>query len=346
MKRILNRVAATALLICLGVLGAFARAEDEAARDEQPRRQRNKIVERVSAKYWIGVQAIPIDDALKSQLKLEDRLIVRSVIPNSPAATGGIQQHDILLKIGNRDVRNLEDLFKAVSGQREKTVKAVVLRGGKELTLDIQPTERPADLEADLLREKSLNLLADKLDLAWTPLESRLGGPAGWRLRMVGPGVIDGPGVIEELQELPGNLSITITKHNDEPAKITVKRDDDTWEITGDEIDKLPEDLRQHIRRRLPQQPGLTNREFQFKLDGVVEDGAVHVELLPEALDGVLREQWERAAKQIDQLQRRLSEDDPFKALQEEMKSLRREVEKLRERGQPADPAGSDSRDT
>ncbi|HUG67316.1 MAG TPA: PDZ domain-containing protein, partial [Pirellulaceae bacterium] len=121
MKRILNRVAATALLVGLGVLGTFARAEDEATRDEQPRRQRNKIVERVSAKYWIGVQAIPIDDALKSQLKLEDRLIVRSVMPNSPAATGGIQQHDILLRIGERDVRNLEDLFKAVSGQREKT---------------------------------------------------------------------------------------------------------------------------------------------------------------------------------------------------------------------------------
>lgn len=40
MKRILNRVAATALLVGLGVLGTFAHAEDEATRDEQPRRQR------------------------------------------------------------------------------------------------------------------------------------------------------------------------------------------------------------------------------------------------------------------------------------------------------------------
>jgi hypothetical protein len=338
------------LIVGLGVLGTFAHAEDEATRDEQPRRQRNKIVERVSAKYWIGVQTIPIDDALKSQLKLEDRLIVRSVMPNSPAATGGIQQHDILLKIGDRDVRNLDDLLKAVSGQKEKAVKAVVLRGGKELTLDIQPTERPAEFEANLLREKNLNLrekslnrLADELDLAWKPLESWLGGPAGARLRMVGPGVI------EELQELPGNLSITIIKHNDEPAKITVKRDDDTWEITGDEIDKLPEDLREHVRRRIHHQHGtMFPRALHLKFPGV-EDGAIHVgsdALLPEAIDGVLREQWERAVQQIDQLQRRLSEDDPFKALQEEMKSLRREVEKLREREQPADPAGSDARDT
>ena len=342
MKRILNRVAATALIVGLGVLGAFAHAEDEATRDEQPRRQRNRIAERASAKYWVGVHAIPIDDALKSQLKLEDRLIVRSVMPNSPAATGGIQQHDILLKIGDHVVRNLDDLLKAVAGHDVKTVKVVVLRGGKELTLDMQPTERPADFEANLGREQRAELLADQLDSAWTPLGGWLRGPAGARLRMVGPGVI------ENLQKLPGNLSITVTKHNDEPVRITVKRDDNTWEITGDEIDKLPEDLREHVRRRIHHQPGTFARGLEFMLPGV-EDGAIHLDsnaLLPEAIDGVLREQWERAAKQIDQLQRRLSEDDPFKALQEEMKSLRREVEKLREREQPVDPAGSDARDT
>lgn len=330
MKKILNRAAATALIIGLGVLGSVGRADDDATSDESPRRQRIRIVDRVAAKHWLGVHAIPIDDTLKSQLNLEDRLIVRSVMPNSPAAKGGLKQHDILLKFGDHDLKNLEGLFKAVAANGEKAVKVLVLRGGKEVTLDIQPTERPADVDDAEV----------DFDSVRKPLEAWLGEPAGGRFRIVGPGVFS------DFPTLPDNLSITVTKHNDEPAKITVKRGDDTWEITENDIDTLPEELREHVQRHLngPRAPGSPQITLLER-----EDGEIRITphaLLPEGIEGALREQMERAVKRLEQLQQRWSEDDPFKALQEEMKSLRKEVERLRQRDQPVDPPATDTQDT
>jgi len=325
MKRLLSCAAAAAFLF-----GSIVHADDEETRDEQPRRQRIRIVERIAAKHWIGVHAVPIDDALKSQLNLEDRLIVRAVMVDGPAAKGGLKQHDILLKLGDREIRNLEDLLKAVAANEDKAVKVVVLRAGKELTVDIQPTEWPADVEANLPEDLSV----------WKSLEGWLGGPTGGRLRIVGPGVL------EELPVLPGNLSITVTKQNDEPARITVKRDGDAWEITENEIDDLPEEIREHVRRHLDGQPGITRLHRPWKLD---EDGTIRVDprsLLPEGADAAIREQMERALKQLEQIQRRFSEGDPFKAVQDELKSLRREVEKLREGAQPKVPPAADARDT
>jgi hypothetical protein len=332
MKKILKRAAAAALIVGLVASGSIVRADDDAARDESPRRQRIRIADRVAAKHWLGVHAIPIDDTLKSQLNLEDRLIVRSVMPDSPAAKGGLKQHDILLKFGDHDLKNLEGLFKAVAANGEKVAKVVVLRGGKEVTLEIQPTERPGGVEDALI----------EFDSVWKPLEAWLGGPAGGRLRIVGPGVV------EDLPALPGNLSITVTKHNDDPAKITVKRDNDTWEITENDIDTLPEELREHVRRHVNGHHAAAPGSRQFKFYGL-DDGEIRITphaLLPEGTEDVLRDQLERAIKQLEQLQQRWNESEPLKALQEEMKSLRQEVERLRDRDKPADPAPTDSRDT
>ena len=105
MKMSFNRAAAVALMLGFGLAGSVIRADDEATGDEQPRRQRIRIVERVAGKFWIGVHAVPINEALQSHLNLEDRLIVHAVVPDSPAAKGGLKQLDILLKFGDHDIR-------------------------------------------------------------------------------------------------------------------------------------------------------------------------------------------------------------------------------------------------
>jgi membrane-associated protease RseP (regulator of RpoE activity) len=313
------------------LLGAVVRADDDAARDEQPRRIRARIVDRVAAKHWIGVHAEPIDDAIKAQLNLEDRLIVRAVMPDSPAAKGGLKPHDILLKFGDREIRNLDELLKAVSDNDGKAIKLVVLRAGKESTLDIQPTERPADV-----RETNS---PDRLPVV-RALEDWLREPREERLPFVGPGLR------YELNALPGNLSITVTKHNDEPAKISVKWDDDSWEITESEIGKLPEELREHVQRHLDGQHGLRRTSQILSLD---EDGAIRVHqprvTANDGADEAIRERMEIGLERLEQIQRRLSDDDPFKALQEEMKLLREAVEKLQQQSQPEDPPATEARD-
>lgn len=336
MKRILNRSIAAPLIIGFCIAGSFAFGDDDTTRDEPPGRRRVRVVDRVSARFWIGVHAVPIDNALKSQLGLEDRLIVRSVMPNSPAGKAGLVEHDILLKFGEHELADLKDLLKAVAANEGEGTKVVVLRAGKETTLDIQPTERPETIEADPAPD------------AWKPLvEAWLGGPTGGRFRIVGPGVF------EELPPLPGNLSINITKQNDEPAKIVVKRNDDSWEITENDLDTLPEDIREHVRRQLDHQLG--RAAHTLRLEGV-EDGEIRISpgvMLPEGINRKIREQLERSTQELEVLQERLeilrekmNTEDPFKAFQEQMEEFRRELDELRKRGQTTDTPTADTRDT
>ena len=54
--------------------------------------------------------------------------------------------------------------------------------------------------------------------------------------------------------QMPNGVSITIQKENDQPAKVTVKRGNETWEVTGDDpesLKALPDDLRPFVERML-----------------------------------------------------------------------------------------------
>jgi hypothetical protein len=46
---------------------------------------------------------------------------------------------------------------------------------------------------------------------------------------------------------LPDEVSITITRSGAEPARITVKNKEQSWELTEKELDKLPADIRNHV---------------------------------------------------------------------------------------------------
>ena len=119
-------------IACGTIFSVVTRADEkEANKDREPAKRALALRVATTSKYWIGIHAMPIDEALKSQLGLPNRLIVHHVLPNSPAAAAGVQNHDILLKFGDREISTLEDLVKAVdeSGQKESTL--VVLRGGK-----------------------------------------------------------------------------------------------------------------------------------------------------------------------------------------------------------------------
>jgi hypothetical protein len=54
---------------------------------------------------------------------------------------------------------------------------------------------------------------------------------------------------------------VSITKQNDQPAHVTVKRGDDSWEVVGDDeasLQQLPEDLRPFVEQMLGQAQGGT----------------------------------------------------------------------------------------
>ena len=61
--------------------------------------------------------------------------------------------------------------------------------------------------------------------------------------RIVGPGAIVPKDVLVQ-KPLPADMSIVVSKEGDQPAKITVHRGQQKWELTEKELDKLPADVR------------------------------------------------------------------------------------------------------
>ncbi len=80
-----------------------------------------------------NLNLVPADDALRAHLGLskDEGLVVTSVIANGPAAQAGVQQNDVLLKLGETPLAKVDDLDEALKATGEKPSELMVLRGGK-----------------------------------------------------------------------------------------------------------------------------------------------------------------------------------------------------------------------
>ncbi len=106
--------------------------------------------------YMIGLHCDPADDTLRSQLRLGEKgLVVRTVVDGSPAAEAGMQQHDVLVRIGDQELTKLAQLFDAVQDAKETPLSLTIIRAGEEQTLEVTPAKRedldlPAALSVDV----------------------------------------------------------------------------------------------------------------------------------------------------------------------------------------------------
>jgi len=84
---------------------------------------------------WIGVRIQQIDDAIAESLGLSKGhgALIAGVNDGGPAAKGGLQTGDIIVKFDGREIKEMRDLPKVVADtQVGKTVDVVYLRKGKE----------------------------------------------------------------------------------------------------------------------------------------------------------------------------------------------------------------------
>ena len=102
------------------------------------------------ASYWaklpmplFGVHLIKLNqvsqDPETDEIKkvAEKGLKIIAVIQGSPAANAGILRGDSLLKMGDAQMNQPDDLFAAVKKYQGKTVPVMVLRGEEEMTMDV-----------------------------------------------------------------------------------------------------------------------------------------------------------------------------------------------------------------
>jgi hypothetical protein len=298
--------------------------------------------------YWIGIMGAPIDPLLKTHLRIESGVVVQHVVPDSPADKAKIKASDILLKFGDADISDVLGLAKAVGENEGKEVKITLLREGKERTVSVTPAKQPerwpvpsTPHPVDWRKFQDWMKKLEKGQLPEYPLDM-------W---FVQPGVVlpkewkdlqrGMPFSIKRALRLPKNTSVTVTKTEEGPAKIVVKKDGETWEVNEDELDKLPEGVREIVKGVLGggfsfSIPGQGGGEFRFewpdrpskhglrpapKPDAEEEAGA-------ESGEAPAEEQSDALRKKFDDMNRRMRERE--KEIEHEMEKMRKEIDRLK----------------
>jgi serine protease Do len=99
---------------------------------------------------YLGVGLQPLDENIAESLNLpKDRgEIVRSVQPNEPAARAGIQQGDVILRVGGREVNPDQTVSYLIANTPVGSkVPLEIIRGGKRQTLTVAVGQRPTEEE-------------------------------------------------------------------------------------------------------------------------------------------------------------------------------------------------------
>jgi serine protease Do len=95
---------------------------------------------------WLGVHIQGLDEDLAQSLGLEEAngALIAQVTPDSPAASAGFQQGDVILSYDGRQIEDLRDLTSAVADTEAGTeVDVVVWRDGSENTIQAEIGQMP-----------------------------------------------------------------------------------------------------------------------------------------------------------------------------------------------------------
>lgn len=246
-----------AAVLALLIVTASAPGDEPAAAPAAPTEQTTQITVDVNlvkpGQYWLGIMCTPLDDELlKAQLGVEHGLVVREVVGDSPAAKAGLQEHDILIQVGDQALADLRTLVAQIEETGERALTLTFLRQGERQTVEVTPVKRPAESEAkaakaDKEAADEWKMLQENLYQMQVPKIIQEEQQDGTKMLFIMPGVV----LSDHAQSFPKDLEVTITKKGDETARIIVQRGDDRWEVDANSLEKLPEDIRPHITQML-----------------------------------------------------------------------------------------------
>ncbi len=301
-----------ALLVALVLgTGPMAQAHEEVATQNADPPQ---------VRYWVGILGAPVTPALRVHLNLPEEgegLLVRGIVPKSPAEEAGLKKHDILLRGNDTRLQGMRDLAELVrvEGEKQGQITLEIVRRGQRETVWIKPVQQPAQAEAHGFGAPRFGAHPPHAARPF-PLGNREGQFEFRDLeRFFGR---PGPGIAP----VPNGVSIRIHKENDQPAHITVERGNETWEIIGDNpesLEQLPEDLRPAVAQMLQGQ-ALPNRPLGPGGQG---------DQIPD---------WQQFLPQMEHLPGRLGPE-----LQRRLEGMERQMRQFR--GQSSQPDGSPAKE-
>jgi Do/DeqQ family serine protease len=95
---------------------------------------------------WIGVEPVELNSDLAETfgIKQTEGVIITGVLQNGPAFKAGLKPGDVLLAVGEKDVRNVSELLTLIAAQTPGTaVKMRIKRRNADMTLEVTPAQRP-----------------------------------------------------------------------------------------------------------------------------------------------------------------------------------------------------------
>lgn len=320
---------------CLGVVALMLFAAGVVRADgapDRPQLRRNPVQVQVQVQgpvgaepirlgdHWIGVECYPVRGALRAQLALPEGqgLLVERVMPDSPAAKAGLQQYDVLVAAGGKPLGKIQDLVEAVEAAKGKKLSLELLRGGKSTKIEVEPAKRPAGArprpwpgDLDFPEVPGIPGVEqpdwDHIKKWLERVQPGKDGRPPMRFRFFHPGWILPPGTPAQ-PPMPGNMSVAITKAGDGPARIVVKKGDEKWEVTEDELDKLPDEIRPHVERMLGRVPPVA--PDQVKPLDFVPDWSMPPGIEIPSPEG-LEKRMEEMNRRIEELRKSLDEMRP-----------------------------------
>lgn len=262
--------------------------------------------------YWIGIAGAEVSPELQAQLGLENGgVLVRDLVPNGPAAEGGIKKFDVILRANGKEITQMDDLVDVVAeeGERDAQITFEVMRAGRQETVWVQPAVKPAppgELNQPGFRE-----------------DPRQPGGNGWffgngeqpfRFRMFGPGVVAGgaDGMNVQTKQVTINGTTVQVSNVNGVSKTLVTKDGETWEFDTDDKEaraKLPDDVRQVVDRVLSR--GITvngvdvNVDIEELLQGLPDVGGMLEGFRP-GRPPQMQQRLRDLERQVEELQRRL----------------------------------------
>ncbi len=204
-------------------------------------------------KYRIGIGCGEVSAALRMHLRLpEDAgLLVNAVVDDSPAGRAGVKRFDVIVEANGTPVDSISDLVRVVNETQSNGMNLAIIRHGKRQDIEVTPEERemhypnpPRARIADPRLPPELRRHLDQFE------EFDFPGLSGLSWRRIGPGIVVND-LNWTLRALPKNFSLHVEKSGEGPAKIKVRRGDEEWNVTEDNLDELPEDLRPLVENML-----------------------------------------------------------------------------------------------
>jgi len=92
----------------------------------------------------LGIEVADLEGALRSQLGIDagTGVVVTSVNKDSEGAKSGLEQYDLVFKIGGQKIAGTKQFHDLVDGQQEKSVEFQIVRKGKPATITVAIPKR------------------------------------------------------------------------------------------------------------------------------------------------------------------------------------------------------------